>query len=295
MKVLIFGGNGLLGTELCKLFSEKGIAFDSVSRTGVNCKFHFDISHKKSFDTLIVNHYDYVINCASVLPGGNFLDAAYLEKIYQSNLLGTQNICAWLENQNSVKKLINCSTLVVNNKPWPVPLKETYCSMPIGRNVLYTASKLMQEAIFETFSQIYKFPLVQLRFSALYGPKMKWEGILCNFIESAKKHNKIEITNGSKVFADFLHVEDAARIVYSVLSPQEATGIINAASGKETSLVELANAVDAVLPTETVILNKDIEDFPMLRASVSVENLSQFINPDTFKKLSLGLKEMIEL
>ncbi len=295
MKVLIFGGNGLLGTELCKLFSGNGIAFDSVSRTGLNCKYHFDISHKPSFDALIVNQYDYVINCASMLPGGNFLDAEYLEKIYRSNLLGTQNICAWLEGQNSVKKLINCSTLVVNNKPWPVPLTESHCSMPIGHHILYAASKLMQEAIFETFSQIYKLPLVQLRFSALYGPKMRREGVLCNLIETAKKHNKIEITNGSKVFTDFLNVKDAARIVYSVLSPQEATGIVNAASGKETSLVELAKAVAAVLPTETVILNKNIVDFPALRASVSVEKLSQFINPNTFKKLSAGLKEMIDL
>ncbi|MGM1055636.1 MAG: hypothetical protein ACQEWG_07125 [Bacteroidota bacterium] len=111
---------------------------------------------------------------------------------------------------------------------------------------------------------------------------------------SSRRNSKIEITNGSKGFADFPNVENAARIVYSVLSPQEATGIVNAASGKETSLVELAKVVAAVLPTETVILNENIEDFPTLRASVSVEKLSQFINPKTFKKLSLGLKEMIE-
>lgn len=287
MKVLIFGGNGLLGREIHKLLLSKGITVDTVSRN--NATFNFDISNLESFKLISGNIYDYVINAAAILPGKTYLDSNYLECIYRTNILGSQNICSWINKQTSIKKIINCSTLAVNNKPWPLYMTEDYLSLPTGNHVLYCMSKLMQEALFETLSNSKNIPVVHLRFSALYGPNMKWEGVIANFIDNSYK-GKIEMYNGNKVFADFLHVFDASRIVQNAIL-SDITGVVNAVSGCEISLYELAMHIRKYINVEVV--NIDADSFTPSRALISTDKLCKIIDVSSFKSISIGLKEII--
>ena len=238
MKVLIFGATGFLGQEICNLFKLQKVDFASVSRSE-NADFKIDIANYYDFE-ILPNDFTTIINCATTLPGNNYLDSEYLNKFYQSNILGSQNICKWINGQKNIIKIINCSTMVVVNKPWKIGVDENANTYPTGNHVLYCGSKLMQELLFDTFAKENKIDLVQLRFSTIYGNNMAWSGIICNFIDQAKNYNKIELSNGEKVSADFLNVIDASRIVLASIQ-KNSTGIINVASGTETYLMDLAN------------------------------------------------------
>jgi len=157
------------------------------------------------------------VNCATILPGGDYLDPEYLKNIYKTNILGTQNICNWIDKQNTIKNIINCSTLVIANKPWTIPLTEEINTYPKGKHVLYCTSKLTQELLFTTFAENKSINLAQIRFSTLYGKNMKWSGVICNFIDQVKNSNCINLTNGTKISADFLYIEDAAKIISMIL------------------------------------------------------------------------------
>jgi UDP-glucose 4-epimerase len=294
MKVLIFGGNGFLGNALKNVLDENNIDSYTVSRSNVLSNYNVDISNLEAFESLPKNFFNVVINCATILPGGDYLDSDYLNKIYKTNILGTQNICKWIAEQATVKKIINCSTLVVVKKPWDVSLNEgeknTY---PDGKHVLYSASKLMQELIFKTFSDNNAILLTQIRFSSLYGETMNWNGLICNLIDQAKNNNTIKITNGKRVSADFLHVNDAAKIILASLI-NDINGVLNGASGVETTILNLAEIIKKFLSSSVTIYNVDEENSNLHRASISVKKLSQYLDVNNFISLEEGIKKMIK-
>lgn len=294
MKVLIFGGNGFLGNALKNTLDKNNIDSYTVSRSNVLSNYNVDISNYEAFKSLPKNFFNVVINCATILPGGDYLDSDYLNQIYKTNILGTQNICKWIAEQTTVKKIINCSTLVVVKKPWDVFLIEgeenTY---PDGKHVLYSSSKLMQELIFKTFSDNNEILLTQIRFSSLYGETMKWNGLICNLIDQAKNNNTIKISNGKRVSADFLHVNDAAKIILASLI-NDINGVLNGASGVETTILDLAEIINKILNSSVTIYNVDEENSNPDRASISVKKLSQFIDVNNFISLEQGIKKIIK-
>lgn len=293
MNVLVFGGNGFLGLEIEKELKNTNHFFFSASRNTLN-KYQINISNYKEFSILPNDFFDIVINCATVLPGGNILDNDYLNKIYNTNILGTQNICKWITTQKSVKKIINCSTLVVINKPWTYNLTEDAPTYPVGNHVLYSASKLTQELIFKTFATSKKITLSQIRFSAIYGETMAWNGIICNLIDQAKENKKIVLKNASKVTADFLHVKDAAKIILATIE-SDFDGILNGASGHEVSILELANIIAGNFIETVEIETNEEENFQENRASICIDKLRRIIDTSLFINLSDGIKKMTDL
>ena len=271
MRVLLIGGNGLLGKALSRELKLNNIEFSTASRSEDN-DFKIDISKFSSFDVLPNSVFDVVINCASVLPGGNYLDNDYLNSIHNVNILGTQNICKWIDTQKSIKKIVNCSSLAVVNKPWPIDLNEEATTYPLGSHVLYCSSKLTQELIFETFASNNNIDLSQIRFSALYGEEMIKSGVIWSFINQALGSGIISIENGSKVSSDFLNVSDASKILLEVIKG-DIYGIINGASGEETSLIKLAEAIKLNIGESIKITNIDNPSFKTNRSVVNISKL----------------------
>ncbi|MDP5200698.1 NAD(P)-dependent oxidoreductase [Flavobacterium sp. DG2-3] len=293
MNVLIFGSNGFLGKELNQLLKTANHSTYTVSRSKDDAAFKVDISNSKDFENLPLNFFDVVINCATVLPGGDYLDNDFLDRIYKTNILGTQNICKWIEGQNTIRKIINCSTLAVVKKPWPIELNENVNTYPTGRHVLYSFSKLGQELLFDTFANFNDIIVSHVRFSALYGKNMISSGIITNIIDQIKKTNNIQLTNASKVNADFLYVEDAARIIAALIE-NNFDGVINGATGTETSILQLAEIIKKNFKDQSIkILNTEDQNFLEDRAVICIENLKKIIDINTFSSLEEGIKKMI--
>jgi UDP-glucose 4-epimerase len=294
MKVLIFGGNGFLGNALKDLLDENNIESYSVSRSNTLCNFNFDISIYEAFENLPKDFFTVVVNCATILPGGDYLDSDYLKKIYNTNILGSQNICKWISEQTTIKKIVNCSTLVVVKKPWSISLnEEDVNTYPDGKHVLYSSSKLMQELIFKTFSDINTILLTQIRFSSLYGQTMPWNGLICNLIDQARNNGTIKITNGKKVSVDFLHVNDAAKIILASIN-HDITGVVNGASGEETTILDLAEIIKNNTGPTVTVDNEENENSLVDRASINVKKLQQYLDVNNFISLDQGIKKMIK-
>jgi UDP-glucose 4-epimerase len=294
MNILVFGGNGFLGLEIEKEMINSNHTFFSASRNAVS-GYKVDISNFEGFNKLPNDFFDVVINCATILPGGSLLDNDYLNAIYNTNILGTQNICRWVSTQNTIKKIINCSTLVVVNKPWDYNLKEDAATYPKGDHVLYCSSKLMQELIVDTFATKNDIDFVNVRFSAIYGESMPKSGILWALYQQAMTNKCIKIVNGNKVSFDFINVTDAAEVLVTSIDSDKSRGILNAASGIETSLLELATIIRSNCSEEVTIENEDQNDFVSNRSKINVEKLNQIINTDSFISLNEGINQIFKL
>ena len=293
MNILVFGGNGFLGLEVEKVFKNTNYTFFSASRNS-KCGYKVDISNYDDFTNLPNDFFDVVINCATILPGGNMLDNDYLNNIYKTNILGTQNICKWVASQKSVKKIINCSTLVVANKPWDYNLTEETKTYPTGDHVLYCSSKLMQELIIQTTGKKYNKDFINVRFSAIYGKKMPKTGVIWQLYQQGKNNNFIKITNGNKVSFDFINVNDAARILLAAIESQKINGILNGASGFEISLLELASIIKRNISESLEIKNDDHDNSPFNLSKINITKLNHIISSDSFMTLDEGIKQVIK-
>ena len=137
---------------------------------------------------------------------------------------------------------MNCSTLAVVGRPWPVPVTESSPTYPLGIHANYAVSKLAGEIIGASLAGNAGLAYINLRFSSLFGVDMAWHGVLPRFIDLALSGGRPTIHAGGAVYADFLHVRNAARAVVAAIN-NTATGIINVASGLEFSLAQLAECI----------------------------------------------------
>ncbi|MFD3003684.1 NAD-dependent epimerase/dehydratase family protein [Pontibacter toksunensis] len=278
MKYLVFGANGFLGSTLVRHLKQAGENIYSVKRTAADGAFALDITRPEGFEAITILP-DVIVNCASALPDPtkSFSDRDYLRQLYETNVIGGTNIMNWAAAKG-VRRVINCSTLVVVNKPWPVPLQETANTYPMGNHVGYSSSKLSQELVMRSIANVKGIQLLHLRISALYGPGMKDGGILTKLLKQASGKEKISLTNGNKVSFDFLHVEDAAKAIHHLAGMEEwKDNVINLASGEEITLMALAELLSELTesPKEN-ITNTDEEGFES-RAMVETSLLEYYL------------------
>jgi UDP-glucose 4-epimerase len=159
---------------------------------------------------------------------------------FDINVLGTLVLlaaCAAAE----VEKLVFASTggAIMGNKQPPVD--ETTLPWPISP---YGASKLCGEAYCHAFAGSFGLPVVALRFANVYGPvSAHKKGAVTAFITRALRGEPLVIYGDGTATRDFLYVQDlCAGICAAVEAPLEDE-VVHLASGKETSIDELARLV----------------------------------------------------
>ena len=123
---------------------------------------------------------------------------------------------------------------------------------------------------------------------------MNWNGLICNLIDQSKKNKKIILTNGSKVSADFLHVDDASKIILATIK-NDVSDVINGASGTETTVLKLAEIIKQLSAENIEIQNIETDNFKEDRAVVNVDKLSKIIDVNGFVNLNHGINEMMKL
>lgn len=292
MKIIIFGNSGLVGRELEKHLGFLGHSTIGISRNG-DSNYNFDISEYINFDQ-ITEVPDVVINCASILPSKNIdlFEERYLKKMFEVNVIGGANIIRWAKKKE-IKKVINFSSLSINQKPWSIPLSEDNCKLVKGGHTDYAMSKLCQEKIMTEFDQERVLNIIHLRLSAVYGEEMNKQGIiffLQNFIEGNKN---IEITNGEKVSYDFIHVKDICNIIEQMLNVDIPCGIYNLGSEEEMKLISLANLITKINKSNAQIFNKEIEN-EVSRSVVDCSKLMKFLDKKyKFISLEKGLENLL--
>lgn len=290
LSVLIVGQGGFLGSSLKNYLVDLDYRVKGISRsTRLRGDKSVDITSSIPLDSLEGFSPEVVVNCAAQLPANNPFDPAYVKKCFDVNASGALNVAQFAQRVGA-KLVVHCSTLSVVKKPWPVGMKEEHVALPLDDGVAYGMSKLAGEALLESFCQNIGMEFCTLRLAALYGPGMPKAGVIYNFINQAATAQSIKCFNAEKVFADFLFIEDAVKLIEQVIK-KKAQGLIQVASGTETSLLDLAKVISACFsPTKVTIQNTSDAEFPTRRASVSNERLMYFLgSPWQFTDLSKGI------
>ncbi len=246
-KILVTGGAGFIGSNLVPKLLGRGyqvVVVDNCSGGDFSylpedqnlLKFDIDLSDKNGL-TGVFESVDSVIHLAAK---GSVVDSVKNPQVnFETNVVGTFNVlCAAVAA--GVKRILFSSTggaLIGNAVP---PVNEESLPKPISP---YGASKLCGEAYLHAFACAYNIECIALRFANVYGPNSQHKsGVFNAFTKSLVRGEPLTVFGDGSSTRDYIHVDDlCSGILLALESKAVLNDVLHIATGKETSLLELAD------------------------------------------------------
>ena len=161
---------------------------------------------------------------------------------------GTFNVIeAAVEAQ--VRKVVLSSSASVYGLADEFPTTEN--QHPYHNDTFYGAAKAFNEGMLRSFHAMSGLDYVALRYFNVYGPRMdahgKYTEVLIRWMERLEAGEPPLILGDGKQTMDFVHVADIARANILAAQAEVTDRVYNIATGVETSLLELAQALQDVM------------------------------------------------
>jgi UDP-glucose 4-epimerase len=245
-KVLVTGGCGFIGANLVRMLLEKGqqvTVFDNLSKGNRDYIDGLDVIFIEGDirDTAaLADALDGIDRIVHLAAYGSVVESVEDPQTnFEMNVVGTFNVLNQAVNHN-VGKLVFSSTggaLIGDAVP---PVNEQSLPKPISP---YGAGKLCAEAYCHAFSKSYGINTVCTRFANVYGPWSDHKsGVINQFFKKLTRDEPLIIYGDGSSTRDYIHVSDLCNgISRALLNEDVKTDVIHLASGRETSLRQLAD------------------------------------------------------
>lgn len=254
MKMLITGGAGFIGSHLCDKYVGEGynlICLDNFMSGNLNNVRHLldyrnfklirgDIRDIELLDKLM-RGVDVVFHLAAQVH----VDRSYVEPklTYEVNVMGTQNILE-MARIHDVKRVIYVSSSEVYGSAQYVPIDEKH---PLNAPHPYGASKIAADRMCNAYIQTYGLDIAILRLFNTFGPRQRdigYGGVISIFTRRVLSNIPPIIYGDGLQTRDFTYIEDMVRAFDLVLKyDKPLQEPINFGSGKEVSILDLANMI----------------------------------------------------
>ena len=158
------------------------------------------------------------------------------------NILGTLNVLVAARDRH-VKKVVFASSCAIYGDTPTLPAGE---SMPLNPLSPYAVTKATGEQYCSVFSQVFGLATACLRYFNVYGPRQdpssEYAAVVPKFITAALAGKPLTIFGDGQQTRDFVFVKDVVSANISA-AQTDITGAFNIGSGRQTSVIELANLV----------------------------------------------------
>jgi len=143
------------------------------------------------------------------------------------NVVGTARVCE-AARRNGLGRVILASTVWVYTAALgDGPLREDTPLASTGSAHVYTASKIAAELVVSSFGELYGLPYTILRYGIPFGPRMREELAIPQFLHRARSGEKITIHGDGLQFRNYIYVEDLAEAHILALGDAGADQIFN--------------------------------------------------------------------
>ncbi len=131
-------------------------------------------------------------------------------------------------------------------------------SAPAQPSSFYGLTKLTQEQMVLLFGQVLNIPSVALRYQNVFGPGQSlqnpYTGILAIFSNLARVGQPIRVFEDGMESRDFVYIDDVvAATATALLAPMEGCHSINVGSGERTTVLEVAEQINAYFGNRSTI------------------------------------------
>ncbi|OGY79905.1 MAG: hypothetical protein A2550_06355 [Candidatus Jacksonbacteria bacterium RIFOXYD2_FULL_43_21] len=259
-KVLVTGGAGFIGSNLCLLLLEKGYTVYAVDnfvtgnkknvavlRGNSNFKFYeLDITAPEFIAAMqeVSLHYIFHLACPTGVPN----IAKLGKEMLLTSALGTFNVMELARRQKA--RVVFTSSCEVYGQPENFPQKESYNGNvnPIGPRSPYEEGKRFAESVVAYYVRKYGAKAVIVRFFNVYGPGMSLgdQRVIPQFINSILNKQELTIYGDGRQSRSFLYVDDATSGLLTVLAKGAVGEVYNVGSEKEISIRDLADLIKTI-------------------------------------------------
>lgn len=269
-KILITGGAGFIGSNLCEYFVMKGFQ--------VVCLDNFVTGHKKNIHHLLEFENFQLLEgdirdaqtCKKAVEGIDYvLHQAALGSVPRSlkdpltsnevNVNGFLNML-WAAKEANVKRFVYAASSSTYGDSESLPKVEEIIGKPLSP---YAITKYVNELYAEIFGKAYGIETVGLRYFNVFGRKQDPNGayaaVIPKFVMQLMKHESPIINGDGNYSRDFTYIDNVIQMnELAMLSsnPKVINMVFNTAYGERTTLNDLI----LILKTELAKFDPEIEN-----------------------------------
>lgn len=261
MQILVTGGAGFIGGHLTESFLESGhdvtvldnlepFYAEGIKRHTLNVHrevareadsaYQFVEGDVRDPETVhnVVENADVVVHQAA--QAGVRESVTNPRKVTDINVDGTVNVLE-ASKKSGVERVVLASSSSVYGKPQSLPYEENHPTEPVSP---YGVTKLTQEHMARTYTEIHNLPTVCLRYFTVYGPRMRPNMAISNFVSRCLNGKPPMIYGDGTQTRDFTYIDDVVDANLSLLGKDVADGeIMNIGSTDNIEIRTLAAEV----------------------------------------------------
>jgi nucleoside-diphosphate-sugar epimerase len=284
-KILIVGGAGFVASNLAHMLvaqkPAKLIIIDNLlSSDPVNlpndpaCEFRYGSITSDRILREIPDDLDFVWHLACY--HGNQSSIADPLADHENNTLTTLKLFERLKDIKSLQKIVYAAAgCAVAEKTYD-DAKPTLEDAPVSlyHDSPYSISKIVGEMYANYYFSRYGLPVVKTRFQNVYGPReilgagrwrgtphTVWRNVTPTFVFRSLMGEALPLDNGGNTSRDFIFVEDMARGLMAAGENGESGEVYNLASGRETTIGELAFMINELTGNKTPVEMRPARDW----------------------------------
>lgn len=312
-KILVTGGAGFIGSNLCEELVKKGnyvVCLDNFSTGRIeniqglldNNRFKLIEGDIRNLDTCLkaVNGVDVVFHEAALGSIPRSIDDPITTNAV--NISGFLNMLVAAKNAKIDRFIFAASSSAYGDNE-TIPKVEDTIGKPLSP---YALTKYVDELYAHVFSITYGLKYIGIRYFNVFGrrqdPNSAYAAVIPLFIKKILKHEQPIINGDGSNSRDFTYIDNIIHInmlALETLSPKAFNQIYNGAGGENTSILELEqlitknlsaydNCIDCIVP---IFGPNRIGDIKHSKASISkAKELLGYTPVCTFED---GLKKTI--
>lgn len=274
-RVLVVGGAGFVGSNLVHQLLEQApreiIVVDNLLSSDVSnipadprVRFVFGSITEDKILSALPQDLNYAFHLACY--HGNQSSIADPLADHDNNTLTSLKLFERLKDIKQLKKVVYAAAAcAVAEKTYDAPTATTE-EQPVTlyHDSPYSISKIIGELYGNYYFQRHQLPFVKARFSNVYGPReilgagqwrgtvhTVWRNVTPTFVWRSLNGEALPLDNGGNASRDFILVEDMARGLMACALNGVAGEVYNLATGKETSILELATLINEFTGNKT--------------------------------------------
>ncbi len=266
-RVLVTGGAGFLGSHLCERLLEAGTEVLCADNfyTGQRGNVEHLLGHKR-FELMrhdvtfpLYVEVDQIFSLAC--PASPIHYQRDPVQTTKTSVHGNINMLGLAKRVKA--KILLASTSEVYGDPNVHPQPESYWGSvnPIGIRACYDEGKRCAETLFFDYWRQHRLRIKVARIFNTYGPRMHPDDgrVVSNFIRQALRGEDITIYGKGDQTRSFCYVDDLIEALIRLMNtPDDFTGPVNLGNPVESSILELAERIIALVGSRSKVVFRDL-------------------------------------
>lgn len=192
-----------------------------------------------------------------------------------------------------VKRLVYASSSSVYGGNETIPFSEAdQVDNPVS---LYAATKKSNELMAHTYSHLYKFETVGLRFFTVYGPMGRPDMALWLFTDAIVNDRPIKVFNHGKMRRDFTYIDDIISGVIGAIDKdmQNPYSIFNLGNHQTEGLIDMIETLEKSLGKEAVKDFQPMQPGDVYETYANIEQAQKQLGYSPKTSIEIGIPNFV--